>query len=150
MAVFEIKQSTLMSFAAPEKPFLAFDQFCNIVQYYRDVHYAPNFIRNFQTDIGRRYNLWTAELSAYYKRNLIFDDLIQEIKISTSLGNVTKNSTFPICFELFDQDGLYFSLVQQIAVERFIEGRFHLTSWRKVDTICEFVLQEQNPIQTAA
>jgi len=142
MAVYQIPKPILCSFGQVGKPFLSFDQFNNVVQKYRDEHYAAQNIENFADNIGVAYNLWTIDAQSRYFRNLFFAAVWKPISISFCIPHIDHAASFPLAITIFDEDGVYFTQEQRIAVERRTGDGFTLTSWRRIPAIRDFVLSE--------
>lgn len=144
MKTYTLSPGVLKTFASPGRPFLSFDQFVNVVQWYRDVYYAADNVNNFSEDIGRTYSVWTRSAVSNYIRHIFPDELTHDISISFEIPDLKFASWFPILVRMYDQDGLFFWHEQKAVVERNIGGRFVLSSWKKVPAIRDFLLSEQS------
>lgn len=142
MKTYTLSPGVLKTFASPGEPFLTFDQFVTIVQWYRDVHYAPESIPGFSQDIGCAYNIWTRSTVSNYLRHIFPQEVTGEIRISFEIPSLENASWFPILVRMFDENGLYFWQEQKIVIERNIGGRFSLTSWKKIPAIRAFLMSE--------
>lgn len=142
MVVYHIPKSFLLAYAKPDRPFLSFDQFNNLVRLYRDEFYATQYVEGFIYDIGVRYNVWTVDTVNRYHRHLFFDRIRGRISISFEIPNAHANATIPLEIAIFDEGGLYFTQRQRVTIEHFVGGKPVLCSWRKIDTVRDFVLRE--------
>lgn len=147
MATFHIAKPRLLTFGQPGVPYLSFDRFNNIVQVYRDEYLAAQRIEDFLSDMGVTYMMWTASLTNYYRRNLIFDEVNGYISISIEIPNIDKKSTFPFEIKIFDERGVFFIQHQEIAVQTHSGNGLKLTGWRKVPAIRDFVLEEAGVVE---
>lgn len=143
MKQYQITPGSIKTFAEPGKPFLAFNEFVNIAQWYRDVHYAPDNVVGFEKDIGRAYNVWTRQSVSTYHRHIFPDELTEDLTITFEIPNLERNASFPIRITLSDAFGVYFEHEQDVVLEREVNGRFALTSWRKIPQVATFLLSEQ-------
>jgi len=148
MITYKISPGSVKTFAAPDKPFLAFNEFVNIVQWYRDVHWAPDNVPGFDQDIGKTYNVWTRHSVSTYHRHIFPDELAEPISISFEVLGLEKNASFPVRICLFDEYGMYFEHEQELVMERMVGGRFVLTGWKKVPNVREFVLAQGKQANT--
>ena len=142
MINYQITPAVIKTFASPDKPFVSFNEFVNIAQWYRDVHYAPDNVVGFEQDIGQAYNVWTRQSVSTYHRHIFPDELSEDVTISFEIPHLERNASFPIKITLFDELGVYFEHQQDVALERLVGGRFVLTSWRKIPQISKFLLSQ--------
>lgn len=139
---YKITPSVLKTFADPSKPFLSFDQFVNIAQWYRDDYYARDHVPGFDADIGTAYLVWTRHTSSSYFRHIFPDQLTKDLTISFEIPHLEHASWFPLVIKVFDEDGLYFLHEQQLVIERNVGGRFMLSSWRRVPGLRAFLTSQ--------
>lgn len=150
MISYTLSPSVLKTFGTPEKPFLSFDQFINIVQWYRDVFYAVDNVKGFEKDIGTRYAIWTRRATSRYYNHIFFDQLTEDVTITFSIPRLDRNATFPIAVKIHDRKRVYFEHEQEIALERLSEGRAVLSGWKRVPEIRDFLLSQCHEAQCAA
>lgn len=143
MITYQISPGEVKTFASPAKPFLAFNEFVNIAQWYRDVYFAPEHVSGFERDIGQLYNVWTRRSVSAYHRHIFPEELTDALTISFEIPHLERNATFPIRITLFDDFGVYFEQDQEVVLERNIGGRFVLSGWRKVRPVADFLLSQQ-------
>lgn len=144
MVVYNIPRTILMSYSKEGRPFMSFDQFNNLVRLYRDEFYAAQYLEGFIYDIGVRYNFWTVDTANRYTRHLFFDRIRGQISISFEIPDVRKFATIPLAVKIFDEEGVFFTQEQRVTVELIADGNPTICSWRKLDTVREFVLRECN------
>ncbi|MCB1327941.1 MAG: hypothetical protein KDK28_00045 [Maritimibacter sp.] len=142
MVVYDISKSFLLAYAQPDRPFLSFDQFNNLVRLYRDEFYATQYVEGFIYDIGVRYNVWTVDTVNRYHRHLFFDRIRGRTSISFEIPHARANATIPLEIAIFDEGGLYFTQRQRVTIEHLVGGKPVLCGWRKIDTVRDFVLRE--------
>lgn len=142
MKQYEIHRPFLMQLAKNDVPFVTFDQFNNLVKLYRDEFYATQHVDGFINDIGVAYNVWTVECTNHYRRHLWLDRITQPIWITFDVPELQRHATIPLHIKIFDDDGVYFEQRQRISLERRIEDRFFLCSWRKIEPVRQFVERE--------
>ncbi len=141
---YQLNSGVIKTFASPDKPFVSFNEFVNIAQWYRDVHFAPDNVVDFEKDIGKAYNVWTRKSVCTYHRHIFPDELSEDVTVSFEIPHLDRNASFPIKITMFDSLGVYFEHQQEVALERYVNGRFVLTGWRKVPTISKFLLSQQD------
>jgi len=139
MQTYEITPGQMRTFGVPAHDFLTFDQYVNVVQWYRDLYYATDSIPGFARDIGVRYRIWTRRTSCTYHRHIFFDQTRRPVTIGFSIPHLQHRATFPIRAVLFDADGLYYEHEQEIAVEHRVGEGFRLTSWSKVPPLADYL-----------
>lgn len=142
MIIYKIPQTIFRMFANDGVPFMNFAQFNNLVQMYRDEYWASQHVEGFAWDIGVRYNVWTRSTVNTYYRHVFFDQIKAPISISFKIPHLTRHSTVPLHIALFDEDGVYFTQEQTLALERIEDGKGRICSWRKIDAVRDFVLSE--------
>jgi len=140
--VYTLTLADMKTFSVSGMQFLTFDEFLNIIKWYRDGFYAGMNVANFPKDVGVKYNVWTRYTESTYNRNIIFDEIIGEIYLSFEIPNLDKYGTFPLLIKLYDEDGNYLVHYQDLAIQRFHKDHFITTSWARVPEIREF-LQSQ-------
>jgi len=151
MKTYQISPGSLKTFSVPGKPFLSFDQFLNVVQWYRDYHYAAENVERFSTLAGKEYSVWTVRQNSSYFRHVWLEQLSSDLKLSFEVLPLVRNATFSLQIELSGPNGeLYFSHFQELAVERLGKNGFVLTSWRRVPEIRDFLLSEAPVLSDAA
>lgn len=138
MITYKLSHAVLKTFADAGKDFLTFDQFVTIVQWWRDVHMAPDYVPGFSDDIGKVYNVWTRTAVSSYHRHIFPDELCNDLTISFCIPHLMRASYIPLEVEIFDEDGTYFRHQQRLAFERMVGGRFVLTSWKKIPSVAKF------------
>ncbi|MDO6732836.1 hypothetical protein Q4577_22735 [Marinovum sp. 2_MG-2023] len=142
MISYQRSPANLKTFCSPAKPFMAFNEFVDLVQWERDVCWAPDNVKDFEKEIGQVYNVWTRRSVSTYLRHIFPDELTDPVSISFEIPNLDKNATFPLLVRIFDDHGLYFEHEQELALERLVEGRFVLSGWKKVPKVRDFLLSQ--------
>ncbi|WP_127044800.1 hypothetical protein [Pseudorhodobacter sp. E13] len=142
MITYQRSPANLKTFCSPGKPFMAFNEFVDLVQWERDVYWAPDNVKGFEQDIGQAYNVWTRRSVSVYHRHIFPDELTDPVTIAFEVPHLDKNATFPLVVKIFDDHGLYFEHEQELALERLVSGRFILSSWKKVPKVREFLLSQ--------
>lgn len=142
---YQMTPQVLKTFADPSKPFLSFDQFVNIAQWYRDEYYARDNVAGFDQDIGTAYLVWTRHTSSTYFRHIFPDLLENEVTISFEVPHLNHASWFPLVIKMYDPEGMIFAHEQQLVLERKVAERFVLSSWRREPALAEF-LRSQVPV----
>ncbi|WP_306046595.1 hypothetical protein [Nioella sp. MMSF_3534] len=143
MIQYQISPGEIKTFASPFQPFLTFNEFVNIVQWYRDSSFAPDNVPGFEKDVGQAYNVWTRRAVSTYHRHIFPDELSEDVTIAFEIPHLERNASFPIRVTIFDTLGVYFEHEQEVVVERLVDGRFLLTGWRKVPQVAKFLLSQQ-------
>ena len=92
-------------------------------------------------DVGVKYNVWTYDMTCQYNRHLFFDQLRKPVRIGFEIPYLSKRATIPLNASIFDDDGVYFSTTQTLAFDTPVEGKWKITPWRRVDAICNCVLE---------
>lgn len=136
---YELSKGVLKTFATPGIPFLTFAHFVDIVQWYRDVHFAPDHVPGFEKDIGVNYQVWTRSATSTYERHIFPDELSGPITIGFSIPCLPSPAWIPLAVTMFDEQGLYFRHEQKLVMERLVGNRMILTSWRKIPTVRKFL-----------
>lgn len=144
MTEFVIPKPKLLSYGQLGIPFLSYDKFNNLVRDVRDELWASQKIKNFASDFGRSYNLWTVDCENFYRRNLFFEQVQSHVMVSIEIPHIDKKSSFPIRAVIYDENGTYFEQCQNIAVETKRGDKFRPTAWVRVPTIKQFVLTESD------
>jgi hypothetical protein len=129
-------------FAKDGVPFMNFAQFNNLVQLYRDEYWASQYVEDFINDIGVRYNVWTRSTVNTYYRHIFFDEIKKPISISFRIPHLSRNATIPLHVSLFDEDGVFFTQEQLLAIERINGTKRNMCGWRKIDTVRDFLLSQ--------
>lgn len=142
MISFSLSAATLKTFACSGSNFLSFDEFLNIVKWYRDCHYAAENIRNFEQRVGVEFNVWTRSLRCTYHRHVFLDEVKHALTLSFEVPHLDRRATFPLVVKLFDAQGAYFVCEMELAMERFADNHFVLSSWQRTPDIRDFLLQE--------
>lgn len=139
---YTLKPNLLKTFADPGLPFLRFDQFISIVQWYRDVHFTPDNVPGFAEDIGKRYLVWTRHSISTYHRHIFPDALREPITISFHLPTPVRRTRLPLSVRMFDSAGLYFEHEQELVLELYNpeRERFAIARWTSIPPIRDFVL----------
>lgn len=151
MISYQISPGSLKTFSVPGKPFLSFDQFLNVVQWYRDYHYAAENVEHFTSLAGKEYSVWTVRQNSSYHRHVWLDQLSTDLTLSFEVLPLERSATFSLQVELSGAKGeLYFSHFQELAVERLGANGFILTSWRRIPGIRDFLLKETSGEKMAA
>lgn len=119
-----------------------FAQFNALVQMYRDDYWASQYVEGFISDIGIRYNVWTRSTVNTYYRHIFFDQIKKPILISFRIPHLSRHATIPLHVALFDDDGVYFTQEQLLAIERIKDGKGQMCGWRKIDTVRDFLLSQ--------
>lgn len=141
-ATYKLSPGMLKTFADPGKPFLTFDQFVTIVQWFRDDYFAPDHVSGFSEDIGRAYQVWTRSAVSSYHRHIFPDELVGDITISFEIPSLDSAAWFPLVVRMYDDQGLYFLHEQKLVIERNLGDRFVLSSWRKVPEVRDYLLSQ--------
>lgn len=141
MIIYEVPLAILLKFADRDIPYLSFDKFHNVAKLYRDEYFACQYIDGFMWDVGVKYNVWTRDLYAKYHRHVFFDAVKTVIKISFEIPHLTKNATVPLNISIFDEDGVYFTMNQDLAFDVKKGDKWKVTSWRKIEPIRDGVMQ---------
>lgn len=139
---YRITPQVLKTFANPSIPFLSFDQFVTIAQWYRDEYFAPDHVKGFSADIGKAYLVWTRFTSSVYHRHVFPDQLRESLCISFEIPHLDYASWFPLAIKIYDGAGLIFEHEQKLVIERNIDGRFVLSSWKKVVELRSFLISQ--------
>lgn len=142
MITYEIPTPMFRMFAKDGVPFMNFAQFNNLVQLYRDEYWASQYVEDFINDIGVRYNVWTRSTVNTYYRHIFFDEIKKPISISFRIPHLSRNATIPLHVSLFDEDGVFFTQEQLLAIERINGTKRNMCGWRKIDTIRDFLLTQ--------
>ncbi len=151
MISYNLSPGDLKTFSVPGKPFLSFDQFLNIVQWYRDYHYAAENISNYAEHAGKNFTVWTVRQHSTYLQHVWLDQLKSDLILTFEIPHLERNATFPLRVRLIGKDGeLFFTNIQELAVERLIDDRFVLTSWRRIPDLRDFLIKERSAISQAA
>lgn len=137
--VYELNHADLYTFALSGMPFLTFDEFLNIVKWYRDGYYAGSNVKGFSNDVGRKYSVWTRHTVSNYYRHVVLEEIIGDLYLSFEIPDLNRRGSFPLLVKLYDEGGDYFVHQQELAVERFVNDRFVLSSWAKVPPLSEFL-----------
>jgi hypothetical protein len=149
MASYKIPPATLMSFSDPGKPFLSFDQFLNVVQWFRDNIYALEHIQNYTSLAGKEFTMWTVRQESSYHQHIWFDQLDEDLELSFEVLPLDRNSSFSLKVELRLSNGdLCFRHTQELAVEKMGKNGFRMTSWKKVPEIRDFLLMQVSADQS--
>lgn len=138
---YELTPDNLKTFASPGIPFLTFAHFVDIVQWYRDVYFAPDHVPGFKEDIGKAYQVWTRSTVSTYERHIFPRELSMPVTVQFSLPKPTSAAWFTLVVKMFDGHGLYFQHEQKLVIERNIGNRMVLSSWKKIDGLRSFVLR---------
>ncbi|MEM6478578.1 MAG: hypothetical protein AAF647_05985 [Pseudomonadota bacterium] len=149
-AVYDLTPGQIKTFGDPSKPFLSFDRFVEIVQWYRDVHFAPDNVPGFREEIGAVYQVWTHSAMSTYHRHIFPNELTGPLKLSFEIPSLESSAWFPLHVKLFDDEGLYFAHEQKLVIERKVGERFMLTSWRKVPNLRNYLLSQVAQEEVAA
>lgn len=142
MKTYQIPKTMFRMFASEGVPFMNFAQFNNLVQMYRDEFWASQHVEGFIYDIGVRYNVWTRSTNNTYYRHVFFDEIKTPISISFRIPHLTRNATVPLHIALYDEDGVYFTQEQLLAIERIEGSKKSICGWRKIDTVRDFLIAE--------
>ncbi|MDJ0630503.1 MAG: hypothetical protein QNJ44_19760 [Rhodobacter sp.] len=137
---YELLPGVLKTFADPGIPFLTFAHFVDIVQWYRDVYFAPEHVPGFEQDIGKKYQVWTRSATSLYERHLFPGELGGPVTISFEIPSLPSAAWFPLFVSMYDDQGLYFRHEQKLVIERNIGDRMVLSSWQKVPTVRNFLV----------
>jgi len=129
-----------MKLADPDVPFLSFDKFFNVAKIYRDEFFACEHIEGFLWDVGVLYNVWTYDLNAKYHRHVFFDTLKKAVKISFDIPHLASDTRVPLNVTVFDEDGVIFTMNQVLVFDTSKDGKWKITSWRKIAPIKECLL----------
>jgi len=136
---YTLTPADLKTFSTSGMPFLTFDEFLNIVKWYRDGFYAGMNVTNFITDIGKKYNVWTRHTVSTYHRHIIFSELVDSVTLSFEIPHLEKFASFPLKIKISDGDGIYFYHEQELAIDHLVNGKFVVTSWAKIPEIRKFL-----------
>ncbi|WP_223640638.1 hypothetical protein [Rhodobacter sp. TJ_12] len=140
MIAYRISPDKLRTFGTEGKPFLSFDQFLNLVQHFRDDHYAAQHIQGFVEEVGRFYSIWTVTQESRYFRHIWFDQIDSDLSIEFQILPLTQSSNFLLDIALRGADGaLYFTNRQKLAVDRLVGDRFVLASWKRIPGLRAFL-----------
>lgn len=143
MKTYRISPGSLKTFSVPGKPFLSFDQFLNVVQWYRDYHYAAENVDRFSELAGKEFSVWTVRQNSCYFRHVWLDQMSTDLTLTFEVLPLDRNATFSLKIELSGENGeLYFQHLQELAVERLGQNGFVLTSWRRIPEIRNFLLSQ--------
>lgn len=143
MITYQMSPGDLKTFSVPGKPFLSFDQYLNVVQWYRDYHYAADNVADYAALVGKSISVWTVRQNANYHKHIWLDELKDELTISFEIPYLNRNATFPLLVKFLTVGGeLVFSHFQELAVERSVGDKFVLTSWRRIPQLRDFLLKE--------
>lgn len=141
---YRLNPGVVKTFADPGKPFLTFDQFVTIVQWYRDTYYAPDHVEGFSKSAGVEYMVWTRSADSSYYRHVFPDELKTDFRVAFSIPSLDSPAWFPLVVRMYDGENLVFKHEQKLVVERLVNDRFVLSSWTKIPGLRDF-LQSQCP-----
>ena len=137
-----LSPGVLKTFADPGKPFLTFDQFVTIVQWYRDTYYAPDHVEGFSEAVGVDYMVWTRSANSSYYGHVFPDELTSDFRIAFSIPSLDSKAWFPLVVRMYDGENLVFKHEQKLVIERRVNDRFVLSSWQKVPEISDFITSQ--------
>lgn len=138
-----LNAGNIKTFASPGIPFLTFAHFVDIVQWYRDVHFAPDHVRGFETDIGTRYQVWTRTANSKYHRHLFPDEIRSPVVLQFEVPEPTHSAWFFLLVKMFDEQGVYFEHRQELVIEMKVGERMVLASWKRVPEIRDFLMSDR-------
>lgn len=147
MIVYTLTKNDLKTFAISGHPFLSFDEFVNIVKWYRDYFYAAQNVRDFAATAGVEFNVWTRAIQCKYSRHVYLDQIKGDVNLSFEVPHLDRHSKFPLTVTMYDKDGVYFECELELALERCVDGRFVLSSWSRVPAIRDFLTSECSECQ---
>ncbi len=146
MIDYKISPAAIKTFGSPHVPFLAFDQFVDIVRWWRDYYYARDNVKDYDRFAGKEdeggFAVWTKSTISEYKSHLFIERLKGDLTLRFKVVDISKSAHFTISVELFDGSHDYFAHLQQLCVERYVGGRWLLSSWKRVPSLSEFLLKE--------
>ena len=142
MINYNMTPEEINSFACSGHEFLTFDEYPNIVKWYRDNRYAAENVRDFATSAGIAFNVWTRSIHCTYHRHVFMREFKNDLTLSFDVPHLRRNASFPLLVSLHDADGVYFECEMELAIERFVNGRFRLSGWNREPAIREFLIKE--------